>query len=130
MVFLYDSHNREVFLKDKGANSDLTFLLRKNHKIIIVSTSKNNNTEHIGGYDIRDISDLYHQKYKTYEELRYCLCTRNSKVTRELISKSELANKDIRDKLEHLSTIYVDWNDLQEAFYNFNLFINRYTYLI
>ena len=119
-----------INLKDKGDKSDLTLVHRENDKVIVVTSSKNREKEksdNIGNYDIRDIHSIYEAKYKNYDALVYCICTRDSERFRKKVDNCEECNNDIRDKLDQSTTIIIDWEDLREAYNKFKISFGRRT---
>ena len=118
----YNDENDLIKVKDTGDKSDLTMLCKENNKKILVASSKNRENaknEGIGKYDIRDIHSLYVSKYENYDELVYCICTRNTKRLIDTIQNCRTCNEDIKSKLQRPSTVFVDWKDLNEAFHRF-----------
>lgn len=122
----YEEKNEPIKLKDKGDKSDLTMLHKNNEKIILATSSKNRKNEKnegIGKYDIRDIHSLYQSKYKNFDKLVLCICTKNKHILKKKIKNSEKCNEDIKKILQDDSTIIIDWNDLNIAYHKFkNIF--------
>ena len=117
----YTSQNIPINIKDKGDKSDLHGQIIKNEKkIIMATTSKNLNDEHIGDLDLRDIKCIFYEKYKDWE-LHLCLCIRDSTRTKNMISRVCKANTDLQELLEKNTTIIIDWNDLYEAYSMFHI---------
>lgn len=124
----YNENNDLVNLKDKGDKSDLTMICKENNKKILVTSSKNKKdqkSEGIGKYDIRDIHSIYATKYTNFDELVYCICTRNSEMLLKKIANCEECNKDIQSKLRNQTTIIIDWNDLDQAYKQFKEYYSQ-----
>lgn len=124
----YDEKNNLINLKDKGDKSDLTMLHKENDKKILVTSSKNRDNEKnegIGKYDIRDIHSIYASKYENYDELVYCICTKNKERLMNKIQHSEECNEDIKQKLQTQTTIIIDWNDLNQAYHQYKMYFRN-----
>lgn len=121
---VFYKENNLINLKDKGDKSDLTMIDKENNKKILVASSKNRANEKnevIGNYDIRDIHSIYTSKYHNYDELVYCICTKDTKRLRKKIQNCETCNQDIQEKLQSQTTIIIDWNDLNQAYHQFKM---------
>uniref|UniRef100_A0A6C0HAD5 Uncharacterized protein n=1 Tax=viral metagenome TaxID=1070528 RepID=A0A6C0HAD5_9ZZZZ len=117
----YDDSNNAIKLKDSGDKSDLHGqICNENQKIILATTSKNLNVEHVGDLELRDILSISYDKYKGWE-LHLCVCVRDSKRTKEMVLRAHEGNEDLKIWLEKKTTIIIDWNDLNEAFHEFKL---------
>ena len=81
--------------------------------------------EGIGKYDIRDIHSIFTEKYNKNEELIYCICTKNKERLIKKINNCEECNKDIQEKLLKTTTIIIDWNDLNQAYYQFKMYFGQ-----
>jgi len=118
----YNEKNNRINLKDKGDKSDLTMLDIENDKKILVTSSKNKQNkknEGIGKYDIRDLHSIYSSKYSDYDEMSYCLVTKNKETFMKKVKASEKCNEDIKEIILRENTIIIDWTDLNEAYHQF-----------
>jgi hypothetical protein len=121
----YDSKNQLIALKDKGDSSDLTAFHATQPKTILATTSKNLNKENVDKLDI----DKILTNFKPYEEQGYklilCVVIRDSKSFHKMVSRIEKTNKKLKDLLLNPSTIIIDWDDINEAYYKFkNIYQN------
>ena len=117
----YDELNNEIKLKDSGDKSDLHGIsIIEKDKIILATTSKNLKKENINKFDLRDISDLYQKYYKNNGwKLHICVCIKNIEKTKKMILKAKEENNDLKILLNDKNTIFIDWNDLNNAYINF-----------
>ena len=100
----YDG-SKIIKLKDKSDKSDLTMLHSNNNKKILAGTSKNRaneKNEGIGKYDIREIHSIFTSMYDNYDELVYCICTKDTKRLEKKIQNCEECNDDIKKYLPFL----------------------------
>jgi hypothetical protein len=111
----YNDKNKLIRLKDKGDSSDLTGMYKKQ---LLVTTSKNLNTNNIGKMDIDKILTNFKQ-YEKDCEMVLCVAIRYKEIFDNMVKNIEKTNKELKTILIRDSTIVIDWNDLNEAFYNF-----------
>ena len=121
----YDSKEQLIPLKDKGDSSDLTAFHSILPKTILATTSKNLNKENVDKLDI----DKILTNFKPYEEQGYklilCVVIRDSKSFQTMVSRIEKTNHKLKDLLLDSSTIIIDWDDINEAYYKFkNIYQN------
>ena len=120
----YNQKNNLIKLKDKGDSSDLTGICKENEKHLLVSTSKNLNKEHtqVGDLDIEKIV----ANFKQYEEDGYtmslCICVQDRKEIERMKKNIEKTNHVLKSLLEKEDTIIIDWNDLNQAYYQFKIY--------
>ena len=94
------------------------------HKKILAGTSKNRaneKNEGIGKYDIREIHSIFTSMYDNYDELVYCICTKDTKRLEKKIQNCEECNDDIKKYLQCDTTIIIDWNDLNQSYHQFKM---------
>jgi hypothetical protein len=115
----YNDKSQEIFLKDKGDISDLTGISKDDEKTILACTSKNLTKENIGKMDIEKI--LFN--FNNYKEQGYtlvlCFVVRDCKHFEKMISSIQKTNKNLSEFLKNNKYIIIDWNDLNQSFYNF-----------
>ena len=115
----YNSVGVAIKLKDKGDSSDLSGINKDDETNIFASTSKNINVENVGKLDI----DKILTNFKNYESVGYTLTLgiiiRNLSKFNQMMRNIEKTNKILKDLLEKKDTIIIDWNDLNEAYYQF-----------
>jgi len=120
----YDEKYNLKKLKDKGDKSDLTMTLEGDDEVLLATSSKsrqNSKNEAIGGYDIRDILHLHKKHHSERSELRLCICCKDILEFRKTIKRSEKTSNDIKEELEKVTTIYIDWTDLEQAYHTFKI---------
>jgi hypothetical protein len=112
---VFYKENNLIYLKDKGDSSDLTCILKKNNKHILVTTSKNLNKTNIGKLDIDKILTIFN-KYDGFT-MSLCICIRNMDDFKKM--KIEETNKELKLIVNKEDTIIIDWNDLNQAYFQF-----------
>ncbi len=110
---------KDIFtnLKDKGDSSDLTGIHKNNHKELLLTTSKNISTMTVGLLDIDKILTNFKQYEKDGYTMKLCICIRSFDDFEEMKSRIEKSNKVLKQIISN--AIIIDWNDLKQAFHQF-----------
>lgn len=117
---IFYKDRKEINLKDKGDSSDLTGILKTNDRHLLLTTSKNLNKMNIGKLDIDKILTNFKQYYGY--KMTLCICTRFRKELKQIVSRSESTNHELKNLIE-TNTIIIDWYDLNQAYNSFkNIF--------
>lgn len=106
-------------VKDNGDESDLT-LMNMDTKTILITTSKNVNTEQIGLMGIRELIQIYTDNYKNNDyKLILCIVIRNKEEFLKNMMKAKKSNEDLKKIITSKTTIIIDWNDLNTSYIKF-----------
>lgn len=119
----YSEKNKLISLNDKGDSADLIAIDEKDDKKLLCFSSKNLDKENIGKLDIDKIFFHATKNYKE-KEIIYGLVVRDKNETRKIIEKAEKTNNELKIILNDPKTIYIDWNDLDQAFKIFKQIYN------
>jgi len=119
------TQNKEIFyegshiinLKDKGDSSDLTGIHKKNHKELLLTTSKNITKMTVGLLDIDKILTNFKQYELEQYTMKLCICIRSFDDFKEMKSRIESSNIVLKNAISN--AIIIDWNDLKQAFHQF-----------
>ena len=115
----YDEKNDEIKLKDSGDKSDLHGLKEiKGRKIILATTSKNNNNTNLQNLDLDSIENIHSKEWSTYE-LHICIVVRDAKDLLEKKDRLHETSKRLKEIIERPTTIILDWSDLDLAYKRF-----------
>lgn len=108
---------RPINLKDKGDSSDLTGIHKKNKKELLLTTSKNITKMNVGLLDIDKILTNFKQYEKEQYTMKLCIAIRNISDFEEMKSRIESSNIVLKNAISN--AIIIDWNDLKQAFHQF-----------
>jgi hypothetical protein len=118
-IFYNSLTNKPLYLKDKGDSSDLTGIHKKDNKHLLVTTSKNINNDLIGNLDIEKIVTNFEDYKKNGYTSTLCIVVRDRKNLQLKVQQSEKSNHKVKSLITDPSTIIIDWDDLNEAFFTF-----------
>jgi hypothetical protein len=120
----YNEEDTPTILKDKGDASDLTMIHKENDKKILIISSKcksNPKYESVKKYDTHEIDNIGTYKYSDYERA-FCFCTKDEKVLKKKAKNCEGSNDILQEIYQRKTTIFIDWNDLNQAYHQFKKF--------
>jgi len=124
---LFYDNGIKINLKDKGDSSDLTAIHKRNDKHILVTTSKDLNKMNIGKMDIDKILTNFKQYEKDGYTMSLCICIRDNNEFQIMKKRIEKTNKELLRFINKEDTIYIDWNDLEQAYHQFKLIYKNKT---
>jgi len=120
---IFYNHNNELIkLKDNGDASDLTCISKYNDKHLLVTTSKNLKKMNVGKLDIDKILTNFGKYIENGYIMTICVCIRDNDIFESMKRGIKDTNVDLKTFLEKEDTIIIDWNDLNQAYHQFNMF--------
>ena len=112
----YDEKGEAIKLKDNGDKSDLHGFKEVNErKVILATTSKNNNNTNLQNLDLDSIENIHRIKWKGYE-LYICIVVRDRGELIEKTNRLQESSGRLREIINRTTTIILDWNDLDIAY--------------
>jgi hypothetical protein len=115
----YDEKGEAIKLKDNGDKSDLHGFKEVNErKVILATTSKNNNNTNLQNLDLDSIENIHRIKWKGYE-LHICIVVRDRGELIEKTNRLQESSGRLREIINRTTTIILDWNDLDIAYKRF-----------
>ena len=123
--FFYNEKNDPInYRGNKGDSSDLTCILKTNKKHLLTTTSK---------LTIKTVEKLHIDKiltnFQQYKEDGYsmslCICIKDMNDFENMKNRIEITNKELKLLLNDTSTIVVDWNDINQAYYQFKSYFHN-----
>lgn len=117
---IFFENNKLRNLKEKGDISDFTCISKKNEKHLLLTTSKNLNSYKIGEMDIGDIETIFNHNYNGYTK-NLCICIKNTEDFLKVVERTEKTNKIFKKIILCEGNVFIDWNDLDQAFKTFKV---------
>ena len=115
----YDDKGEAIKLKDNGDKSDLHGRkLHNGKKVILATTSKNNNNTNLQNLDLDSIENIHRLMWEGYE-LHICIVVRDRRELIEKTGRLQETSERLREIINRPTTILLDWNDLNIAYKRF-----------